>query len=132
MARTLATLLSGGITLVVGLDVAARAMSNRYLALELDVVAQRVREGEGLAASLEARGVFPDVAIRMVEVGESTGALAEMLNSLADFFDEEVETNLVRFITMIEPALLVTMGIVIAALLLALYMPLMQLSSVLG
>ena len=62
----------------------------------------------------------------------STGALAEMLNSLADFFDEEVETNLVRFITLIEPALLVTMGIVIAALLLALYMPLLQLSSVIG
>jgi len=132
MARTLATLLSGGMPLVVGLDVAARAMSNRHLALELDVVAQRVREGEGLAASLAARGVFPDVAIRMVEVGESTGALAEMLNSLADFFDEEVETNLVRFITMIEPALLVTMGIVIAALLLSLYMPLLQLSSVIG
>ncbi|MAG72545.1 MAG: type II secretion system F family protein [Vicinamibacterales bacterium] len=132
MARTLATLLGGGMPLVTALDVAARSMSNRHLALELNVVAQRVREGEGLAASLAAREVFPDVAIRMVEVGESTGALGDMLNSLADFFDEEIETNLGRFITMIEPALLVTMGIVIAALLLALYMPLMQLSSALG
>ena len=131
MARTLATLLDGGMPLVTALDVASRSMSNRHLARELDVVTQRVREGEGLAASLAARQVFPDVAIRMVEVGESTGALADMLNSLADFFDEEIETNLGRFITMIEPALLVTMGIVIAALLLALYMPLMQLSSVL-
>ena len=130
MARTLATLLDGGMPLVTALDVAARAMSNRHLALELNVVAQRVREGEGLAASLAARGVFPDVAIRMVEVGESTGALGDMLNSLADFFDEEIETNLGRFITTIEPALLVIMGIVIAALLLALYMPLIQLSSV--
>ena len=68
----------------------------------------------------------------MVEVGESTGALQEMLNSVADFFDEEIDTQLGRFITIIEPALLVIMGIVIAALLLALYMPLLQLGSVLA
>lgn len=132
LARTLATLLNGGIPLVNALDASARAMGNRHLTRELETVAQRVREGEGLAPSLAARGVFPDVAIRMVEVGESTGALAEMLNSLADFFDEEIETTLGRFITLVEPVLLVTMGIVIAALLLALYMPLLQLSSVLG
>ena len=132
LARTLATLLSGGIPLVNALDVSVRSMGNRHLAHELETVAQRVREGEGLAPSLAARGVFPDVAIKMVEVGESTGALVDMLNSLADFFDEEIETTLGRFITLVEPVLLVTMGIVIAALLLALYMPLLQLSSVLG
>ena len=68
----------------------------------------------------------------MVEVGESTGALQEMLNSLADFYDEEIETDLGRFVTLIEPALLVIMGLVIASLLLALYMPLFQLTSVVG
>ena len=68
----------------------------------------------------------------MVEVGESTGALQEMLTSIADFFDEEIDTQLGRFITIIDPALLVIMGIVIAALLLALYMPLLQLGSVLA
>ena len=73
-------------------------------------------------------GAFPDVAIKMVEVGESTGALQEMLNSLSDFYDEEIETNLGRFITIVEPALLVIMGIVIAGLLLSLYMPLFNLS----
>jgi len=72
----------------------------------------------------------PDVAIKMIEVGESTGALQEMLNSLADFYDEEIDTTVSRFVTIIEPALLVVMGIVIAALVLALYMPLFQLSSV--
>ena len=81
---------------------------------------------------MAARGVFPGVAIRMIEVGESTGALQEMLNSVADFYDEEIETNLGRFVTVIEPALLIIMGIVIAALLLALYMPLIQLSSAVG
>ena len=132
MARTLATLLGGGIPLVNGLDISARSLGNRRMAQELEHVADRVREGQALAATMQATGVFPDVAIKMVEVGESTGALQEMLNSLADFFDEEIETNLSRFVTLIEPALLVVMGIVIAGLLLALYLPLFQLSSVMG
>ena len=93
-------------------------------------MAQEVREGQSLAATMRTRTVFPDVAIKMTEVGEATGALQDMLNSLADFYDEEVATNLERFITLVEPVLLITMGIVIAALLLALYMPLFQLSSV--
>jgi type IV pilus assembly protein PilC len=72
----------------------------------------------------------PDVALKMIEVGESTGSLQDMLSSLADFYDEEVETSVGRFVTLIEPALLVVMGIVIAALVLALYMPLFQLTNV--
>ena len=130
MARTLATLLGGGIPLVNSLEVTARSVSNHHIAKELDVVTQRVREGEGLAASLTARRVVPDVALKMIEVGESTGSLQDMLNSLADFYDEEVETSVGRFVTLIEPALLVLMGVVIAALVLALYMPLFQLSNV--
>jgi type IV pilus assembly protein PilC len=130
MARTLATLLGGGIPLVNSLEVTARSVSNHHMARELDVVTQRVREGEGLAASLTARGVVPDVALKMIEVGESTGSLQDMLSSLADFYDEEVETSVSRFVTFIEPALLVLMGAVIAVLVLALYMPLFQLSNV--
>jgi type IV pilus assembly protein PilC len=130
MARTLATLLGGGIPLVNSLEVTARSVSNRHIANELDVVTQRVREGQGLAASLTARGVVPDVALKMIEVGESTGSLQDMLTSLADFYDEEVETSVGRFVTLIEPALLVVMGIIIAALVLALYMPLFQLTNV--
>jgi type IV pilus assembly protein PilC len=132
MARTLATLLGGGIPLVNSLEVTARSVSNRHMANELDKVTQRVREGQGLAASLTARAVVPDVALKMIEVGESTGSLQDMLSSLADFYDEEVETSVGRFVTLIEPTLLVVMGIVIAALVLALYMPLFQLSNVVG
>jgi type IV pilus assembly protein PilC len=130
MARTLATLLGGGIPLVNSLEVTARSVGNRYMAGELDAVTQKVREGQGLASSLAARAVVPDVALKMIEVGESTGSLQDMLASLADFYDEEVETSVSRFVTLIEPALLVVMGIVIAVLVLALYMPLFQLSSV--
>ena len=102
------------------------------MARELQQAAQQVREGRALATAMADSGAFPDVAIKMVEVGESTGALQEMLNSLADFFDEEIETNLGRFVTMVEPILLIVMGIVIASLLLALYMPLFNLSNTLS
>jgi type IV pilus assembly protein PilC len=130
MARTLATLLSGGIPLVQALDVASRSVGNRYVAGELQQIAERVREGQGLSATMRDHGVFPDVAVKMTEVGEQTGSLQEMLNSLADFYDEELETSLERFVTLVEPVLLILLGIVIAALLLALYLPLFQLSSV--
>lgn len=123
-ARTLATLLGGGIPLVNAIDVSAKSIKNRYIARELEVAGQKVREGRALAAAMNDSGAFADVAVKMVEVGESTGALQEMLNSLADFFDEEIDTNLSRFITLVEPLMLVVMGIVIAGLLLALYMPL--------
>jgi len=130
LARTLGTLLGGGIPLVNALDVSARSINNRYMAQELEAVTQRVREGESLAASLTAHEIVPDVAVKMVEVGESTGALQDMLVSLADFYDEEIETEVGRFVTLIEPIILVVMGIVVAGLVLALYMPLFRLSTV--
>jgi type IV pilus assembly protein PilC len=132
MARTLATLLGGGLPLVNALDISAKSIGNHFMAAELEVVGTRVREGASFASALEARGVFPDVAVKMAEVGESTGALQDMLNTVADFYDEEISTTMERFVTLVEPVLLVIMGIVIAALLLALYMPLFQLSSVLA
>ena len=130
MARTLATLLGGGIPLVNSLEIAARSTGNRHMGRELETVAARVREGQGLAATLLARQTVPDVAIKMIEVGESTGALTEMLNSLADFYDEEIETDVGRFVTMVEPAMLVFMGVVIAGIVIALYLPIFQLTSV--
>jgi type IV pilus assembly protein PilC len=132
LARTLATLLGGGIPLVNAVEIAARSIGNQHMAREMEWVGQRVREGESFASALQSRGVFPSVAVKMAEVGESTGALQEMLNSLADFYDEEIETDLGRFVTLVEPVLLIVMGLVIASLLLSLYMPLIQLSAVVG
>lgn len=129
LSRTLATLLGGGIPLVTALDVAGRSIGNRHVCRQLDVVSREVREGQALSASMAARGIFPVVAVKMVEVGEATGALQEMLNSVADFFDEEIDTTLGRFMTLLEPILLVVMGIVIAGMLIALYMPLLQLGA---
>ena len=132
LARTLATLLGGGIPLVNALEIAARSTGNRHMGREMSLVAQRVREGQGFAASLMERKLVPDVAIKMIEVGESTGALQEMLNSLADFYDEEIETEVGRFVTVIEPALLIIMGIIIAVIVLALYLPLFELTAVIA
>jgi type IV pilus assembly protein PilC len=129
IARTLATLLGGGIPLVNALDISAKAVTNQSIGDGLVTVAKRVREGASLAATLNEQRTFPHVAIEMVEVGESTGALADMLNSVADFYDEENETTLTRFSNLVQPILLIVMGVVIAFLLLSLYMPLFNLSS---
>jgi type IV pilus assembly protein PilC len=129
VSRTLATLLSGGIPLVNSLDIAAKSVANQSIADGLAVVAREVREGGSLAGSLSRQNIFPHVAVEMVEVGESTGALADMLNSVADFYDEENGTTLTRFSNLIQPILLVIMGVVVSFLLLSLYMPLFNLSS---
>jgi type IV pilus assembly protein PilC len=131
-ARTLATLLGGGIPLVSALEVASRAIGNRYVARQIDTMTVEVSEGQALAKTMASRGVFPDVALKMVEVGEATGALQEMLNALADFFDEDIETTLARFTRLIEPIMLVVMAVIIACILLALYLPVFQLSSAVG
>jgi type IV pilus assembly protein PilC len=132
VCRTLATLLSGGIPLVNALEIGSTATGNRAIADNLAVVARQVREGGSLAGSLAERQMFPNVAVEMVEVGESTGALAEMLNSVADFYDEENETSLERFSNLVQPVLLIVMGIILAALIMSLYMPLFELSSVMN
>jgi type IV pilus assembly protein PilC len=132
IARTLGTLLGGGLPLVNAIEIAVGSTSNQHLGQELRIVGQRVREGESFAGAMAARQAFPDVAVKMAEVGEATGALQEMLTSLADFYDEEIETELGRFVSLVEPVLLIVMGLVIASLLLALYMPLIQLASVVG
>jgi type IV pilus assembly protein PilC len=128
-ARTLATLLGGGIPLVSALEVSARAVGNRHVGGAVETVTQQVREGVALGKAMAERRVFPDVALKMVDVGEQTGALQEMLNAVADFYDESVETTLSRFTKLIEPLMLVIMAVVIALILLALYMPVFQLSS---
>ena len=132
LARTLSTLLRGGIPLASALDVASNSIGNRYYSQQLEGVTREVLEGKSLSASMAEREIFPAVAIKMIEVGESTGALREMLASTAEFFEEEIETSLSRFVTVVEPVLLVIMGLIIAILLLSLYMPLVQLGGVIS
>lgn len=128
-ARTLATLLSGGLPLVPSLETAARSIDSRRVAGAILDSVETVREGKGLSHSLEQTKAFPELAIEMIEVGESTGALPQMLNSVAEFFEEDVQTNLTAAMSLIEPLILVVMGVVVVTILIALYLPIFSLGA---
>jgi len=128
-SRTLSTLLSGGLPLVPSLETASQSINSYKIAENVSHAAKRVREGRSLCFSLEETGVFPDLAVEMVEVGESTGALPTMLNSVAEFFEEDVQNALAAAMQLIEPILLVFMGVVVASVLLSLYLPIFSLGS---
>jgi type IV pilus assembly protein PilC len=131
-SRTLATLLTGGLPLVPSLETAARSIESRSIAKAVRVSVETVREGKGLATSLERTGVFPELSIEMIEVGESTGALPQMLNSVAEFFEEDVQTSLTAIMSLIEPVILIGMGVVVVFVLIALYLPIFSLNGVGG
>jgi type IV pilus assembly protein PilC len=124
--RTLGTLQAGGIPLVTSLELAARAVGNAVYEQALLGVANKVREGEALWDSLDKTELFSDITIQMVKVGESTGALDEMLQNASDFTDEEIDANLDRLMSMVEPLMLVFMALVVATMLLSIYYPLIQ------
>jgi len=128
-SRTLSTLLTGGLPLVPSLETAARSIDSKQIALAVYRSVETVREGKGLSVSLQATKVFPELAIEMIEVGESTGALPQMLNSVAEFFEEDVQTNLTAAMSLIEPLILIVMGVVVVTILIALYLPIFSLSA---
>jgi type IV pilus assembly protein PilC len=128
-SRTLSTLLTGGLPLVPSLETAARSIDSRQIGNAVFASVETVREGKGLSASLEKTKIFPELAIEMIEVGESTGALPQMLNSVAEFFEEDVQTNLTAAMSLIEPLILVVMGVVVVTILIALYLPIFSLSA---
>jgi type IV pilus assembly protein PilC len=122
-ARMMSTLLSGGLPLVTALDTAGQSMASRLIVRGIGEASKRVREGQTLAKSLEQTEVFPDLAVEMVEVGEATGALPTMLNSVAEFYEEDVQSALAAAMSLIEPVILVTMGVVVGFILISLYLP---------
>lgn len=123
-SRSLATLLNGGMPLVPSLEIATAAVGNAEIRQKLHPTIQKVREGVAFHQALEETGIFGDLAIDMVQVGEATGALDEMLANVSDFLDEQVEVRMQRLLTLIEPAMLVFMGIVVGIILISLYLPL--------
>jgi len=127
-SRTLSTLLTGGLPLVPSLETAARSIDSRQIAKAVYSSVETVREGKGLAVSLQKTKVFPELSIEMIEVGESTGALPQMLNSVAEFFEEDVQTSLAAIMSLIEPIILIVMGVVVVIILIALYLPILSLS----
>ena len=128
--QSLGTLLSGGTPMVPAIEIASQSVTNKLVSTRIFGIVQNVREGETLWRSLESTEVMSDLAVEMIKVGESTGALTEMLQNVSEFYDEEIEARLSRMVAAIEPIILVIMGMVIAVLLYAFYLPLFQLSTV--
>jgi type IV pilus assembly protein PilC len=128
--QSLGTLLSGGTPMVPSIEIASQSVTNQLVATKINGIVPNVRQGEPLWRSLESTGAISDLAVEMIKVGESTGALTEMLTNVSEFYDEEIEARLARMVAAIEPLILVFMGLVIATLLYAFYLPLFQLTSV--
>jgi len=128
-ARMLSTLLSGGLSLVPSLETAGESMQSRLMANGIIASTRGVREGQGLAKSLEETKVFPQMSVEMIEVGESTGALPAMLNSISEFYEEDVQNALATAMALIEPIILIVMGVVVAFVLISLYLPIFSLGA---
>jgi len=128
-SRTLATLLTGGTPLVTGLQTASDAISSRLVRGAVSHATQMVREGESLHQALASERVIPALALDMIEVGESSGALAPMLTSVAEFYEEEVTLRLGALVSVIEPVILIFMGVLVAFILISLYLPIFSFSA---
>jgi type IV pilus assembly protein PilC len=128
--QSLGTLLAGGTPMVPAIEIASQSVTNHLVSSKITGIVQNVREGEPLWRSLDNTKVVSDLAVEMIKVGESTGALTEMLANVSEFYDEEIEARLSRLVAAIEPIILVLMGLVIAVLLYAFYLPLFRLSQV--
>jgi type IV pilus assembly protein PilC len=128
-SRILATLLQGGLPLVPAMETAGASMSSRQMLNGILHATERVKEGQSLAKSLETEKIFPDLAVEMLEVGESTGALPAMLSSVAEFYEEDVQTALGAAMALIEPLILIVMAVVVGGILISLYLPIFTLGS---
>jgi type IV pilus assembly protein PilC len=126
LMRTLSTLLAGGLPLVNALEVSAASIGNRAMAQAVGRASSRIREGASLTTALESTGMVEALPLEMVKVGEQTGALGDMLNAIADFYDEELDTRMATVLSLVEPVLLVVMAVVVAVMLLAFYLPMFQ------
>ncbi len=126
LMRTLSTLLAGGLPLLNAIDVAAASVGNRAMSQALRGATERIREGASLTVALESTGMLEALPLEMVKVGEQTGALGDMLGAIAEFYDEELDTRMATVLSLVEPVLLVLMAIIVAAMLLAFYLPMFQ------
>ncbi len=128
MTRTLGTILAGGIPMLQALEMVARSVTNSVLAAKLRIVQERVREGISLAHALEETGTMPAMSIRMIEVGEATGALETMLDDISTFYEDEVDMRLQKFTTLIEPVMMLVMGVLVGGIIIVMYLPIFEMA----
>lgn len=130
--RTMGTLISSGVPIIDGLNITARTAGQKVIELSVLDVIDDIKQGKGLADPLREQGVFPPMVVQMIEVGEQTGALDSMMNKIADFYDEEVDTAVAGLTSMLEPLLMVFLGVVVGFVVVAMYMPIFKLGEAMG
>jgi type IV pilus assembly protein PilC len=128
--RTLGTLISSGVPILDGLEITAQTSGNKVIEEAIMETRGSIREGETIAAPLKQSKVFPPMVVSMISIGEETGALDEMLNKIAAFYDDEVNTAVETMTSVIEPLMIVVMGLVVGGMVVAMYMPMFKLVSV--
>lgn len=132
VTRTLSTLLSSGVSILESLVIVARTAGNKVIEEALMTARTHISQGRSISEPLKESGVFPPMVVQMIQVGESTGALDSMLNKIADFYEEDVDNTVANLTALLEPALMVFLGIVLGGLIIAMYLPIFQLGSVVG
>ncbi len=132
LARTLGTMLGGGVPVLAALEISGNAVANRPLARAVESVREEVREGVSMAAALERAGVFPPLLVHMAGVGEETGQLPEMMTRVADSLDFDVDSTLGRLTTLLEPFIIIIMGVIVGFIVLAVLLPIFQINAAIG
>ena len=128
LARTLATVLRGGIPLVDSVRIASGTLNNKYLRRKFEGAISLLMQGEGFSETLSRSKIFPALAVRMIDAGESAGSLEQVLDDMAEFYEEDVDSRLTILTSVIEPALMIIMGLLIGFIVLAMYMPIFQMA----
>ena len=129
-SRTFSTLLRSGVNILVALEIVARTAGNKVIEKAIDNMRASIKEGESIAGPLRDSNVFPPMVTRMIDVGERTGALDEMLTKIADFYEDQVDTAVAGLTQMLEPVILVFLGVIVGGILIAMYMPMFAMTNI--
>jgi len=129
-SRTFSTLLRAGVNILVALEIVAKTAGNKVVERAIDNMRSSIKEGESIAGPLKESGVFPPMVTRMIDIGERTGALDEMLTKIADFYEDQVDTAVAGLTQMLEPFILVFLGVIVGGILIAMYMPMFKITTI--
>jgi type IV pilus assembly protein PilC len=132
VTRTLATLLSSGVAILESLVIVARVAKNKIVEDALIVARTKISEGKSMSEPLQDSGIFPPMVVQMVQVGESTGALDNMLNKIADFYEEDVDNLVTNLTSLMEPLIMMFLGVILGGLIIAMYLPIFKLGQAVG
>jgi type IV pilus assembly protein PilC len=131
-SRTLATMITSGVPILDALDIVSRTAGNKVVENAINETRQSISEGKTMAEPLEESGVFPSMVCQMISVGEATGAMDAMLNKIADFYDDEVDAAVGALTSLMEPAMMVFLGVIVGGLVVAMYLPVFKLAGTIG